>query len=84
MRDVKIATEELEWTEGVIIQHHLHGRDHTYDVRFARAPNNETYCRPVKPYEVHEFEEMFGFGSHCTGFSTDRVILIRNRDVFNE
>jgi hypothetical protein len=32
-------------------------------------------CRPIKKVHRFEYEEFFGFGGHCQGFSLDRIIL---------
>jgi len=32
-------------------------------------------CRPIKKVHRFEYEEFFGFGGHCQGFSLDRIIM---------
>ena len=32
-------------------------------------------CRPIKKVHRYEYEEFFGFGGHCEGFSHDRIIM---------
>ena len=68
--------EEMVWTPGLICQN-----GHFFQVEFSPGClGNEsgTYCRPVQPYETSEFEQLFAFGGHCHGFSTDVVILLRD------
>jgi hypothetical protein len=39
--------------------------------------------RPIKEVHRFEYEEFFGFGGHCKGFSFDRIIMIFE-DSFDE
>jgi hypothetical protein len=32
-------------------------------------------CRPIKKVHRFEYEDFFGFGGHCKGFSLDRIIM---------
>jgi|LauGreDrversion4_2_1035121.scaffolds.fasta_scaffold161765_2 hypothetical protein len=32
-------------------------------------------CRPIKKVHRFEYEDFFGFGGHCQGFSHDRIIM---------
>ena len=32
-------------------------------------------CRPIKKVHRYEYEEFFGFGGHCEGFSHNRIIM---------
>ena len=32
-------------------------------------------CRPIKKIHRFEYEDFFGFGGHCKGFSLDRIII---------
>ena len=32
-------------------------------------------CRPIKKVHRFEYEDFFGFGGHCEGFSLDRIII---------
>jgi hypothetical protein len=32
-------------------------------------------CRPIKKVHRYEYEEYFGFGGHCEGFSHNRIIM---------
>ena len=32
-------------------------------------------CRPIKKVHRFEYEDFFGFGGHCQGFSLDRIIM---------
>jgi hypothetical protein len=32
-------------------------------------------CRPIKKVHRYEYEDFFGFGGHCEGFSRDRIIM---------
>ena len=32
-------------------------------------------CRPIKKVHRCEYEDFFGFGGHCQGFSLDRIIM---------
>ena len=38
--------------------------------------NNEIYLKPIKPYHNLEFEQIFNFGSCCSGFNTNKIVKI--------
>jgi hypothetical protein len=69
------------WYKGVIWHYSqmMGGESHSFVVELADAGEEGTYARPIKPYELSEFEQIFDFGGHCHGFTTDRVVLIRGK-----
>lgn len=41
---------------------------------------NKLYCflKPIDKYECIEFEELFGFGTHCKNFDKNKIIAIEH------
>ncbi len=73
--------EGTSWFKGVICHYAtmMGGSSHSFLVEFADAGDEGTYARPIGPYEISEFEQIFDFGGHCHGFTTERIILIRGK-----
>ena len=70
---VPIAEVPNNWTPYTIDLQSIFsigGRSHKFDVQ-TQIFNGKRFVRPVKPYMVAEFEELFGLGLACKGFSTD-------------
>ena len=38
--------------------------------------NDNIYLRPIRPYYVYEFEELFQFGRGCLNYDENRIIKI--------
>lgn len=34
------------------------------------------YVKPIEPYHNFVFEDLFGFGCHCDGFTTDKIMKV--------
>jgi hypothetical protein len=45
------------------------------NITIFRRPFVVVLCRPIKKVHRYEYEEFFGFGGHCQGFSLDRIIM---------
>jgi len=45
------------------------------NITIFRRPFVVVLCRPIKKVHRYEFEEYFGFGGHCEGFSHNRIIM---------
>ena len=41
------------------------------------------YLRPLEKLKKAEFQIFFGFGADCKGFTTDRIVHIKKRFIFN-
>jgi len=61
-----------------------------YKVLAARAPaypntsenyNLRLYLRPLQPYQSFEFQSLFGFGTDCKGYDSNRVVAVRQLDL---
>ena len=72
IKDIDDEPEGLKWFNGTIYYGHF------YEVSLAINDDKGTYCKPVKPYESCEFEELFNFGCHCKNYNPNKVILIKN------
>jgi hypothetical protein len=35
-----------------------------------------SFIKPIKEYHQWEFENLFGFGGHCGGFTTEKVVMV--------
>lgn len=55
---------------------------HEYEIMAAKPKPEDTnvryYLMPTKEYQNVEFELIFGFGYDCKGFTTSRVVAVRN------
>ena len=41
------------------------------------------YLRPLEKLKKAEFQIFFGFGADCKGFTTDKIVHIKKRFIFN-
>ena len=46
--------------------------------------NNNIYMKPYIPYMSKEFEELFNFGIQCTNYSDDKVIMVNDKNYYNQ
>jgi len=63
------------WKIGYIKSRDI-GNWKSYKIRYYNK-NGDLYMRPVEKYHCKNFENIFAFGSHCEGFSTDKIIKIK-------
>jgi hypothetical protein len=51
-----------------------------YEIRYLNF-NDELYLRPIKIYNCAKFEETFGFGAYCEGFTKNKIIRVRQLEI---
>ena len=78
LEDNEIYSEllEQEWQQGKLQARDI-GNWKYYNIYYVNH-DNEVYLRPFKEYHCKNFEDTFGFGSHCDGFTENKIIRIRN------
>ena len=76
VRDVS-PQPNAEWVEGTI-SIFSGGNLRWYNVMFAPAGDQGTYCRPATetPYRQSEYEELFGLGIAGKGWTPNKTILL--------
>ena len=77
LEDNEIYSEllEQEWQKGKLQARDI-GNWKFYDIYFIEK-DGEFYLRPLKKYNCKNFEDTFGFGCYCDGFTENKIIRIR-------
>lgn len=73
------------WKAGLLFVRDFYTwKDFSVNFSFETTEPNAVLCRPVKPYEDNCFEQFFQFGGHCHGFTNQRVVMIKNIDIYSD
>ena len=79
----------LTWRQGIL---DMPGAGHTYAVQFAKPTDVQrsqglgllvrpAHTHAVDEYHSYRFEEFFGFGCHCSGFTCTTVTGVYSQNV---
>ena len=74
-----------EWTNGDLVISDM-GKINNFTVSLCvndKDPKYPIKIRPAKKYDSYTFEQFFGFGCHCDGYSTKTTIgvLVQERTI---
>lgn len=87
VKDIKnIEVDNYNWEIGYLQLYDM-GNPKQYEVYFMSTTSYEKYietsdipqgiiCRPSKQYMDCNFEDVFGFGLECKGFTDKKIILL--------
>lgn len=52
---------------------------HSFNILASKSDNPEiaVYIKPLVKYENYEFEQLFGFSSHCKDYDPNKIVAIK-------
>ena len=73
-----IDVNTLEFEEAIVTAEWVNSIPHHNFLVLVCMNEYGLFMKPIKPYEMSEFEEMFNLHGHCSDYDENKVIKVEN------